>query len=91
MIILEEDRLLHFKLSEKFLFPKLDVIKMTDLFRIIFLYLKGTIAKKLNESNCGFKHSVTNSSVINNSFKFDRCSAGAPQKNINNHNKQQTT
>ena len=77
---MNEVRLLHFKLSEKFLVPKLDVIKMTDPFKIRFLYLKGTIAKKLNESNCGFKHSVSNSSVIKNYFKFDRCSAGAPHK-----------
>ena len=41
---------------------------------------KGEIAKCLNKSNKKTECAVSNSSIIEYSFKFEKCSAKAPQK-----------
>ena len=63
-----------------FLFPKLDVMKMTNPFKMQFFYGKGTIAKRLNKSNHRYERAVSNIGVTKTPLKFEGRSVVAPQK-----------
>ena len=79
-----EVRLFHLHYLNGFLVSKPNVVQMTNLFKMRFLYGESTIAERYKIYNCTSKRAVLNSGVTKNYFKFDRRSAKEPGSEVRN-------